>query len=77
MMNFPPFFSEWKFRWNISKSTDFCWQRSYTDPGLFKEMDLEDFLESHGFLDNDNDMLENPVLGTKTVVIDDEVGIQK
>lgn len=40
-------------------------------------MDLEDFLESHGFLDNDNDMLENPVLGTKTVVIDDEVGIQK
>ena len=39
-------------------------------------MDLEDFLESHGFLDNDNDMLENPVLGTKTVVIDDEVGIE-
>ena len=39
-----------------------------------KEMDLEDFLESHGFLNYDS-LSENPVLGTKTVVFDDEVGM--
>ena len=39
----------------------------------FKEMDLEDFLETHGFLNYDL-LSENPVLGAKTVVFDDEVG---
>lgn len=42
----------------------------------FKEMDLEDFLETHGFLNYDL-LSENPVLGAKTVVFDDEVGWTK
>lgn len=44
-----------------------------TNGGCFKEMDLEDFLETHGFLNYDL-LSENPVLGAKTVVFDDEVG---
>ena len=38
---------------------------------LMEEMDLEDFLETHGFLNYDL-LSENPVLGAKTVVFDDE-----